>query len=137
MPDPQKTKIDIKGKKIVNGEKILTISGESLVLIGEIISNDEKKIVLNGTILEIDGQKTPCWIYKNCPDERRSDCPAYPHHGYNCMSIMKTLCKGVMQDKMLAKLSNCNRCNFVFDGNHSVLAKHQMKFDQDGNPIKK
>ena len=137
MQDQVKIKIDIKGKQIVNGEKTLNVSGESLVLIGEVISDEEKKIVVDGFIVEIDGLKTPCWIFKNCPEVRRAGCPAFPNHGYQCMSVMKTLCKGVMQDEMLKKLSNCNRCNFVFDGNHSALKKYHMEFDQDGNPLAK
>ncbi len=135
MKNPEMITIDIKGKQIVIGDVVPKISGTSLTFLGKTHVVDEKKIVIEGLILALDGKKTPCWIFKNCPEQRRSECPAFPDNGYQCMAIMKTLCKGILQDKMIKKLSNCAKCQFVFIGNHSALEKHQMKFDRDGTPI--
>ena len=52
-----------------------------------------------------------CWEMKNCPDERRNNCPAYPDDGGKCWTVTATLCGGKEQGTYHEKMANCRKCN--------------------------
>lgn len=50
-----------------------------------------------------------CWEVKNCPEDRRNDCPAHPHHGSKCWVVPGT-CGGKIQGSYHEKINNCKKC---------------------------
>jgi DNA-binding XRE family transcriptional regulator len=56
--------------------------------------------------------KKPCWVQKDCPKERREDCPAWEFRcGDLCWFINGTICKGEPQQSWEKKIRKCRRCN--------------------------
>lgn len=53
-----------------------------------------------------------CWEFKNCSEDRKQDCPAYPGHGKNCWRVAETLCNGRKQGTFAQKLAFCMECEF-------------------------
>jgi len=52
-----------------------------------------------------------CWDVKNCPDERRDNCPAYPDQGNACWTVTGTMCGGKEQGSYHEKIENCRKCD--------------------------
>jgi hypothetical protein len=52
-----------------------------------------------------------CWEMKDCPAERRDNCPAYPDSGGQCWLVTGTKCGGKEQGTYREKMSNCRKCN--------------------------
>lgn len=53
-----------------------------------------------------------CWEIKNCPNERRDSCPAYPNRGNECWLVTGTMCGGVEQGDRFSKMAKCKECDF-------------------------
>jgi methyl-accepting chemotaxis protein len=53
-----------------------------------------------------------CWEMKNCPTDRRDNCPAYPDRGPECWKVTGTMCGGAEQGDMTKKIEKCRECNY-------------------------
>jgi len=64
----------------------------------------------------------PCWDMKNCPDDRRESCPAYPNTGNKCWMVTGTMCGGNEQGSYHEKISKCKACDVyvLHAGNQSL-----------------
>ncbi len=60
------------------------------------------------------GTKKPrksCWTLKECPAERRKQCPAWEFKaGKLCWFINGTICEGVVHDSWKEKMKICRSC---------------------------
>lgn len=55
--------------------------------------------------------QNPCWVTKNCPVERKQQCPAWEcHAGKLCWFINGTICEGEPQKDWRAKMKMCRSC---------------------------
>jgi methyl-accepting chemotaxis protein len=70
------------------------------------------------TTVAVNRTSVTCWDMKNCPTERRNDCPAYPELGGQCWKVTSTLCGGQEQGTYREKMANCRQCN-VYEAAHS------------------
>ncbi len=53
----------------------------------------------------------PCWLKRNCPLERRQDCPAWQFDaGHLCWFINGTICEGLPQGSWKKKMKLCQVC---------------------------
>ncbi len=53
----------------------------------------------------------PCWLTRNCPVERRQDCPAWQFDaGHLCWFINGTICEGLPRGSWKKKLKLCQEC---------------------------
>ncbi len=81
----------------------------------ELIVSELVKMVYGKTqALEVISSKqsdVKCWEVKNCPDDRRSKCPASPDHGDKCWTVTATLCGGKEQGTYHDKMENCRKCD--------------------------
>lgn len=56
-----------------------------------------------------------CWDINKCPDDRRSNCPAWEFYsGDMCWFINGTICNGQVQSNWQQKIEVCKCCK-VFD----------------------
>lgn len=54
-----------------------------------------------------------CWDFKNCPQDRKNDCLAFIQRaGKKCWLVTGTMCGGVEQKDMRAKIAKCRACEF-------------------------
>ncbi|ABO51241.1 methyl-accepting chemotaxis sensory transducer [Desulforamulus reducens MI-1] len=54
-----------------------------------------------------------CWEQLDCPEERKSKCPAFTEkRGGECWKVPGTLCRGELQGTMAQKIGTCRNCNF-------------------------
>lgn len=53
-----------------------------------------------------------CWEHRSCPTDRRDSCPAYPGRGTECWKVTGTMCGGVEQGDMTAKITKCRACSY-------------------------
>lgn len=53
-----------------------------------------------------------CWEFRNCPEDRKKNCPAYPHHGTHCARVQGTLDDGEEQKSIIKKFDLCFKCEF-------------------------
>jgi len=54
-----------------------------------------------------------CYDFLNCPEERKSQCPAFTEQrGNQCWKVPRTLCRGELQGTMAQKIGDCRKCNF-------------------------
>ncbi len=61
----------------------------------------------------------PCWLTRECPAERRQDCPAWQFDaGHLCWFINGTICEGVPQASWQKKMKICRDCEVY----HSLFA---------------
>jgi len=51
-----------------------------------------------------------CWEIVNCPENSRSQCPAYHSQEDRCWLLSGTWCKGAQQGDARSKLKNCMTC---------------------------
>lgn len=52
-----------------------------------------------------------CWTVKNCPRERKSQCPAWKlKAGHLCWFINGTICEGVSHTSWEKKINICKKC---------------------------
>ena len=57
------------------------------------------------------GSDEPCWIKRDCPEERRQECPAWQFDAGNlCWFINGTVCEGVGQGSWQKKMEMCREC---------------------------
>ena len=57
------------------------------------------------------GNKNPCWVIKNCPPEKKKQCPAWEFNaGDLCWFINGTICDGTTQKKWGEKMKFCRSC---------------------------
>jgi len=53
----------------------------------------------------------PCWVVKNCPDERREKCPAWTFNvGKICWFINGTICECKARKNWQEKMVVCRTC---------------------------
>ena len=55
-------------------------------------------------------QRSHCWSFMDCPNERQMQCPAFPNNGRNCWDVDYTWCDGQMQGKAADKIEKCTQC---------------------------
>ncbi len=56
-----------------------------------------------------------CWEFKNCPEEIRTKCPAYPLRGKDCWKVTGTKCEGgtIEKSSLAEKIEFCRKeCDF-------------------------
>jgi DNA-binding XRE family transcriptional regulator len=57
---------------------------------------------------------SPCWITKACPDDFRTNCPAWEFHtGDLCWFINGTICGGVAHENWREKMKSCRKCKVL------------------------
>jgi len=55
-----------------------------------------------------------CWDVKDCPRERREECPAWQFHfGQLCWFVNGTICEGRIQKDWQAKMQVCRKCEVL------------------------
>jgi DNA-binding XRE family transcriptional regulator len=60
----------------------------------------------------------PCWLKRDCPEERKQDCPAWQFDaGHLCWFINGTICEGSPQGSWQKKMKICRECEVY----HSIL----------------
>ena len=53
----------------------------------------------------------PCWLTRDCPVERRRECPAWQFDaGHLCWFINGTICEGTPQGSWKKKMKICREC---------------------------
>jgi DNA-binding XRE family transcriptional regulator len=63
-------------------------------------------------------KSTPCWLTRDCPVEKRQDCPAWQFNAGNlCWFINGTICEGSPQGSWENKMKICRDCEVY----HSIL----------------
>lgn len=56
----------------------------------------------------------PCWKVKNCPSERKKQCPAWEFEaGRLCWFINGTICEGEVQESWHEKMKICRSCEVL------------------------
>ena len=56
----------------------------------------------------------PCWDIKNCPEERKKQCPAWEFNaGKICWFINGTICEGSIQKNWEEKMKVCRSCEVL------------------------
>ena len=56
-------------------------------------------------------KRTPCWLTRDCPVDRRQDCPAWQFNAGNlCWFINGTNCEGSPQGSWENKMKICRDC---------------------------
>lgn len=78
-----------------------------------------------GIVISAPKVKVTCWEMKNCPAERRNNCPAYPNKGGQCWSVTSTLCGGEEQGSYRDKMVSCRKCNVYEAAYDSSGVNHQ------------
>ncbi|MBW1700168.1 MAG: helix-turn-helix domain-containing protein [Deltaproteobacteria bacterium] len=59
-------------------------------------------------------EKTPCWILKKCPENRKKRCPAWEFQtGELCWFINGTICEGVVRKNWNEKMKLCRSCEVL------------------------
>ncbi|MBA4366218.1 MAG: transcriptional regulator [Desulfobacterium sp.] len=59
-------------------------------------------------------RQRPCWVVKNCPTERKKQCPAWEFKaGKLCWFINGTICDGTVQDNWGEKMNICRKCEVL------------------------
>jgi hypothetical protein len=59
------------------------------------------------------GQKA-CWVIKECPPERKKQCPAWEFKaGKLCWFINGTICEGAVQKNWKQKMKICRSCEVL------------------------
>lgn len=54
----------------------------------------------------------PCWVMKQCPPERKQQCPAWEFQaGDLCWFINGTICEGVVHPNWHEKMKICRSCD--------------------------
>lgn len=54
---------------------------------------------------------TPCWEVMECPDERKTNCPAWEFKaGSLCWFVNGTIREGAVQDNWCEKMDVCRHC---------------------------
>ena len=67
-------------------------------------------------------ERQPCWIIKECPLERKKQCPAWEFQaGRLCWFINGTICEGVVQKNWSEKMKTCRSCEVL----SSLLRDHR------------
>jgi DNA-binding XRE family transcriptional regulator len=52
-----------------------------------------------------------CWLMRNCPEDKREDCPAWQYDAGNlCWFINGTICEGTPQGSWQKKMKICRSC---------------------------
>ena len=96
--------------------------------------NIERQLLYLVFMKEMRGKSLiPCWELKNCPMEKRDNCPAWEFNtGQLCWFINGTICQGKAPQHWDEKLASCRLCP-VFDPVNNLLqkiiAEHECKKD--------
>ena len=74
------------------------------------ILSQQQQVMTNGRL---------CWEVKNCPESRRSKCPAWEFHcGTLCWFINGTICQCAERETWEEKMDVCRKCEvlrFILD----------------------
>jgi hypothetical protein len=55
-----------------------------------------------------DNHSRPCWLIKNCPQERVKQCPAWKFRAGDCCWMMNgTICDGAVHENWHEKMRDC------------------------------
>jgi transcriptional regulator with GAF, ATPase, and Fis domain len=72
--------------------------------------------------------KRPCWVVKNCPEERKLVCPAWEFRaGTICWFINGTICKGTVHKNWQTKMEVCRDCIMLTSLYVGILSDYQLK----------
>jgi hypothetical protein len=84
----------MKPKELEQAKELLerVVTAEEVAEIEQIIEEAKGKILLEPS-LGFWEAKTPCWEMFRCPEEIRSECPAYKYRSLPCWEIEGTYCK--------------------------------------------
>ena len=56
----------------------------------------------------------PCWVVKECPPDRKRQCPAWEYRAGNlCWFINGTVCEGMAQKDWQEKMKICRDCKVL------------------------
>jgi len=90
----------------------------------KIPENIERQLLYLVFMKEMKGKSlAPCWEQKNCPVEKRGNCPAWEFNtGQLCWFINGTICQGKTPKDWDEKLASCRLCR-VFDPVNDLLQK--------------
>ena len=56
----------------------------------------------------------PCWVVKQCPPDRKRQCPAWEYRAGNlCWFINGTVCEGTVQKDWQEKMKICRNCEVL------------------------
>ena len=59
-------------------------------------------------------KRKSCWMIKNCPNERKKQCPAWEFNaGKLCWFINGTICEGLVQKNWNDKIKICRSCEVL------------------------
>ncbi len=80
----------------------------------------------NNTTTNIQAPKfaVTCWEIKNCPIDRRNNCPAYPDKGGQCWTVTSTLCGGQEQGSYRDKMAACRKCDVHQEAHHGATGQN-------------
>jgi DNA-binding XRE family transcriptional regulator len=78
----------------------------------EIPVHIERQILLILALKNHDSEKdTACWLMRDCPVEKRQECPAWQFNAGNlCWFINGTICEGSPQGTWQKKMKICREC---------------------------
>jgi hypothetical protein len=58
--------------------------------------------------------RKPCWSIKQCPPERKKQCPAWEFRaGQICWFVSGTICEGAIQKNWKEKMKICRKCEVL------------------------
>jgi predicted transcriptional regulator len=58
--------------------------------------------------------RKPCWVIKNCPSEKKKQCPAWEFKaGKLCWFINGTICNGTVYKDWQKKMKVCRSCEVL------------------------
>jgi hypothetical protein len=84
----------MKPKELERAKELLerVVTAEEVAEIEQVIEEAKGKILLEPSLGFWEG-KTPCWEMFRCPEEIRSECPAFKYRSLPCWEVEGTYCK--------------------------------------------
>jgi hypothetical protein len=71
----------------------------------------ERHMYFLASRLKTTNSRKPCWEVKNCPKERKGDCPVWEFKsGDLCWFVSGTICSGATRDSWAEKMEICKTC---------------------------
>ncbi|HEY41352.1 MAG TPA: helix-turn-helix transcriptional regulator [Dehalococcoidia bacterium] len=86
------------------------------------VSVERQLLFLLALKMSANGDVPRCWEIKNCPVERRENCPAWEFKaGHFCWFINGTLCHGELQASWDSKIKLCRQCEVYHSIFHNIV----------------
>ena len=86
------------------------------------VSVERQLLFLLALKMSANGDIPRCWEIKNCPVERRENCPAWEFRaGHFCWFINGTLCHGELQASWDSKIKLCRQCEVYHSIFHNIV----------------